>query len=423
MTDNQPTTHTVSDDSADTLSKGAQLTLEVERMAHGGEGIATHEGRVVFVRGAYPGDTVTATVTEVKKRFARAGVDAVLEAGPYRAPQACPAAAAGAGCCDYGDVDPVREIDLKSQILNGQLTRLGGLTEVPPTEHINLEPSRGWRTRVRLGVDDQGRAGTRARGSRDLITSTVCTQVVPGLLDGLVGEGARTFTPGAEIVVVLDGEGQRHIVETRRAPRGRRVEKITDVLEGSGTVTETADGHTFTFPATAFWQAHVQAPGSYAGLVRRWLADLPAAPEGAANVGWDLYGGVGLFVPALGDSLGEGAQIVTVDYSAAAAKQSQESLADYELSVRNARVEKAVGTLPAPRVVVLDPPRTGAGDEVVSAVAQAGPERVIHVGCDPATFSRDIASWGQAGYRPTRMALVNAFPGTHHFEVIAQLER
>ena len=68
-------------------------------------------------------------------------------------------------------------------------------------------------------------------------------------------------------------------------------------------------------------------------------------------------------------------------------------------------------------------PRTGAGREVVATVAQAGPERIIHIGCDPATFSRDIASWRESGYRPTRMALVNAFPGTHHFEVIAQLER
>lgn len=413
------TTGTVTDPQA-ALGKGATLTLTVERMAHGGEGIAMHDGRVVFVLGGFPGDTVTATVTEVKKRFARAVVDAVREAGPYRVPQACPAAAAGAGCCDFGEVDPARETDLKADILAGQLTRLGGLEELPPTERIDLTPARGWRTRVRLGVDDQGRAGTRARGSRELITHVTCTQVAPGLLDGLVGEGARTFTPGAEIIVVLDGEGKRHVVETRRAPRGRRVEKITDVLEGSGTVTEIADGHTFVFPATAFWQAHVQAPDAYPALVRRWLADLP---ESDSVTGWDLYGGVGLFVPAIADSLGEGARVVTVDYSPAAAGQSQESLAGYDLSVRNARVEKAVDNLPAPRVVVLDPPRTGAGHEVVAGIAHADPERVIHVGCDPATFSRDIASWREVGYRPTRLALVNAFPGTHHFEVVAQLER
>ncbi len=405
------------------LQRGISLDLSVTRMAHGGEGIANHDGRVVFVRGAYPGDAVTATVTEVKKRFARATVDAVVTAGELRAPQACPAAAAGAGCCDFGDLDPAAETDLKVSILSDQLTRLARLDSLPELEQLALEPVRGWRTRVRLGVDAQGRAGTRARGSNDLITSVACTQVLSGLLDGVVGEGARTFTPGAEVIVVADGDGARHVLETRRASRGRRAERVTEVLEGSGTVTEEADGHRFVFPATAFWQAHARAPETYTSLVRRWLADLPQVEEGSAPaIGWDLYGGVGLFVPALAESLGGGAQIHSVDYSSAAAGQEQESLAPYDVVVHNMRVEKALGTLPAPRVVVLDPPRTGAGDEVVTAVAQAAPERIIHVGCDPATFARDLASWSAQGYMPVRLALINAFPGTHHFEIIAQLE-
>lgn len=188
------------------------------------------------------------------------------------------------------------------------------------------------------------------------------------------------------------------------------------MLEGSGTVTEHADGHTFHFPATGFWQAHVAAPDAYTTLVREWLADLPAG-EG---VGWDLYGGVGLFVPALASALGDGAVIHSVDYSTSARNQEFDG---HRVEWHNTLVEKAIGSLPAPRVVVLDPPRTGAGDEVVAGVAKQNPERVIHVGCDPATFSRDVAAWGEAGYRLTRLAVLNAFPGTHHFEVMAQLSR
>lgn len=74
-------------------------------------------------------------------------------------------------------------------------------------------------------------------------------------------------------------------------------------------------------------------------------------------------------------------------------------------------------------MVVLDPPRTGAGDDVVAGVAKKQPERIIHVGCDPATFSRDVAAWGENGYRIARLAVINAFPGTHHFEVVAELTR
>lgn len=390
--------------------------LEITRMAHGGEGIAELDGRVVFVRGGYPGDVVRVAITQEKKRFARAEVTSVVTAGPYRVPQACPAAAAGAGCCDFGDLDPEAETRLKADILLSQLTRLGRVSEPPEPELHALQPVRGWRTRVRLGVDKQGRAGFRALGSHEII-SVPCTQVAPGLLDGLL---ERTWTPGAEIVAVLDSTGERHVVETRRAPRGRRVEKVSQVLEGSGTVTERADDHTFHFPATAFWQAHSAAPDAYTGLIRSWLGDLAPADN---TVGWDLYGGVGLFVPALADALGPEALIHSVDYSKAAAQLSQESLADHRVETHNTMVEKAVGTLPAPRIVVLDPPRTGAGDDVVDGVAAQQPERVIHVGCDPATFSRDVAAWGNNGYRLTRLAVLNAFPGTHHFEVMAELTR
>ena len=69
--------------------------------------------------------------------------------------------------------------------------------------------------------------------------------------------------------------------------------------------------------------------------------------------------------------------------------------------------------------MVLDPPRTGAGEQVIRAVAEAKPQAVVHVGCDPATFARDLSLWHSAGYKPEKMALINAFPGTHHFEVIA----
>lgn len=399
---------------------GQQQQLEVTRMAHGGEGIAVLDGRVVFVHGAYPGDTVTAEITEVKKNFARATLTEVLTASPLRGEQRCPAAARGAGCCDFGDLDPGEELDLKYGILKDQLTRLAKVEGLPEAELINLPPESGWRTRVRLGVDAQGRAGFRALKSNDLITEVACTQAVPGLLDGIMGEGARTFTPGAEIVVVMDSTDNRHIVETRRAARGRRSEKVTAVLEGTGEVTQTADGHEFRFPAEAFWQAHRSAPGAYTALVRNWLAEEPLS-QSTNPVAWDLYGGVGLFVPALSDSLGEGAQIHSVEMSKAATRAGQATLDGYDVVFHNARVEQQAGNLPRPQVVLLDPPRSGAGAKVVESLAQAGPEAVVHVGCDPATFARDIAAWAEHGYQVTRMTVFNAFPGTHHFEVLALL--
>lgn len=397
------------------------VELVIDRMAHGGEGIAIGpDGRVVFVAGAYPGDEVTAQITEVKKRFARGQVVQVQVAGDYRGEQTCPAAARGAGCCDFGDLDPQLEPELKAEILRGQLSRVVNLDTLPEMDIHQLAPHRGWRTRVRLGVDSSGRAGMRVAGSNALVTDHACTQVVPGLLDGLVGTDARTFTPGSEVVAVLDSDGVRHVVETRRAARGRRTEEVADVLEGNELVRELVGDVEFRFPPTAFWQAHVQAPVAYTSLVGEWLADVAKSGSGVA---WDLYGGVGLFVPVLGEALGDDATIVSVDYSPAAAAGEQPGLAGYRVQQVNERVEKAIAALPAPAVVVLDPPRIGAGRQVVDTVAATGAQRVIHVGCDPATFARDVGSWTGNGYRVHRLALVDSFPGTHHFEVLAELRR
>lgn len=403
---------------------GQHQQLEVTRMAHGGEGIALLDGRVVFVRGAYPGDRVRATVTEVKKNFARAVVETVTEPSKLRVPQRCPAALRGAGCCDFGDLDPTRELELKHEILRDQLERIARVDHLPEPGLVDLAPHTGWRTRMRLGVDETGRAGIRKSRSNDLVTEVACSQAAPGLLDGIVGRDARTFTPGAEVVVVLDSDGQRHVVETRRAGRGRRAENVTSVVAGSGRAIQQADGHRFDVPATAFWQAHRGAPDAYAALVRDWLAR-DGVPGGAGQtpVAWDLYGGVGLFVPALADSLGPAAQIHSVELSAAATGATQNTLEGYDVTFHNARVEKQVNVLPQPQVVLLDPPRTGAGKQVIEALAAAGPDVVIHIGCDPATFARDLASWSAHGFTVSEMTVFNAFPGTHHFEVVSRLTR
>lgn len=407
---------------SENIETGQITPLSIDRMAHGGEGIATGpDGRVVFVRGAYPGDVVNARIVEVKKKFARADITEVVTAGQYRGEQRCPAAALGAGCCDFGDLDPAREPELKATILAGQLGRVVDLATLPDTEIIALHPTRGWRTRVRLGVDEKGLAGTRKLGSNDLVTSVACTQVAEGLLDGIIGDNVRRFTPGAEVIVVRDTAGKRHVVQTRKAPRGSRVEKVSEHLEGEKFVAEQADGVEFAFPPTAFWQAHSAAPDAYTGILRRWLADAPLS-EAHTPVAWDLYGGVGLFVPALSDSLGAGAKVISVDYSPAA-NTPQAGLSAYDVERVNKRVEQAVDQLLGPHIVALDPPRTGAGAQVVAATAKANPVRIIHIGCDPATFSRDVGSWKEHGYHIERLALVDAFPGTHHFEIVAQLGR
>ncbi|STC70596.1 class I SAM-dependent RNA methyltransferase [Corynebacterium pilosum] len=417
----------------DNYTTGDTLTLTITGMAHGGEGIArADDGRVVFVAGALPDETVSATVVKAKKRWARATLDSVIEASSKRQEPFCEAFKAGAGCCDLSYYAWPELSVAKHQILDGQIAALAGRSHVMEEfvdKHddkrvlsLNDEADEGrgyplpWRTRVRFGVNDEGVAGVRKAKSTDIVTAR-CAQVIPAIYDELE---KHRFTPGAEVVAVYDGEGNVHVVETQRGPRGKRMEAIEKVVAGSGTVTEKIGDYTFKFPATAFWQAHAQAPVLYDRVIRQW-----AAGDYDRQVGWDLYGGVGAFVPAVAESLSPeapDATVYSVDYSPAANATGQDSLRGLRVESVAGKVESVVDKLPDPGLVVLDPPRTGAGEDVVAAIAAKCPERVIHIGCDPATFARDLAAWGTSGYRVKRYASADAFPGTHHFEALALLE-
>lgn len=394
------------------------VTAKVTRMAHGGEGIASLEdGRVAFIAGTAPGDTVSARITTSKKRWARAELIDIVAPSKLRVQHTCPAAAAGAGCCDFSHINADAQLGLKTDILRGQLRALtrADYTDELPLEAVALPPATYWRTRVRLGVDSAGYAGVRRARSGDVIASESCTQPVAGLLDNL-----PRFTPGSEVIAVLDSIGTRHIVQTSRAKRGSRVEAMNTVVEGTGEVTQriraAGGSSTFQFPATAFWQAHLKAPDAYANVIAQW-----GKGEYESEVAWDLYGGVGAFVPAIHSATG-GAKVVSVDYSPAATSHMQPAFDGLDVEVVAGRVERSVDTLPSPGLVVLDPPRTGAGAHVVAALAAKAPERVVHIGCDPATFARDLAAWRDGGYEVKRLGLIDAFPNTHHFETIAVLE-
>lgn len=396
-------------------------TITVERMAHGGRGIGTIDGKVVFVAGAFPGDVVDAAITKNKKSHAQAEIARILEPSALRTEEPCPAFAAGAGCCDFSPLAPAAQLRLKEEILNDQLSRLGGLEELPPIAARSLAPATGWRTRARLGVDAEGRAGFRRARSREVLAGKECAQNAPGLLAGVVGEGAGRFTPGAELIAALGSNGRRGLVETRRAGRGRRAERVERRLDGPAAVEQVVGEDRFSVPVAAFWQAHEAAPEAYVDIVSGLAEEGLAEAGPGRSVGWDLYGGVGLFVPTIASALGEGAEIHSVDLSRAAGGATNPEPRLATRRFHRARVESAVAHLPRPRLVVLDPPRSGAGEAVVGRVAAAAPSAVVHVGCDPATLARDLGAWARAGYRARRVELVDAFPGTHHAEAIALL--
>ncbi len=395
-------------DSALTDSALTELVLTTGPAANGGSCVARHDGRVVFVRYALPGERVRVRVTSERGSYWHAEVVEVLEASADRIESLCPIAGVdGAGCCDLAFADPVAVRALKGQVVGNQLARLANHSWEGVAEAVGSGSAQRWRTRVRLGVDRNGQAGFHRYHSAELITDLRCGQLTEGMLDGL--EGPR-WGGWEQVHVVVDDDGCRHVVSTAR---GRRSGAVAD---GTGQAVQRVGERVWRVPVTGFWQSHRDAARVYSALVSEW-----ARPAGAARA-WDLYGGAGLFAGALADT---GAEVVTVDTAKSASAAARVALADSPAvqvvsdSVRQFLARQSEGA----GVAVLDPPRAGAGREIIDLLARAGVPRVIHIGCEAASFARDIGLYQGHGYQVEQIRVFDAFPLTHHVECIALLTR
>ncbi|WP_308297443.1 class I SAM-dependent RNA methyltransferase [Tsukamurella paurometabola] len=392
------------------LAVGDDLSLTCGAPGHGGFVIARHEGRAVFVRGALPGETVRARVTEVKKSYARASTVEVLEASPHRVPEACAAAAAGAGCCDLTFADPAHQWEIKAQVLREQLQRVGGFDAEyfgPGWDSI-VSPlaggQSGWRHRARLVAAADGRLGQHAHRS-DAVVVAPCAQL-PDDLTALAH--SLRAEAGGEVALVLDDAGNSHAAVPAR--RGRPAQ----VLAGAGHAEYRVGERSWNLPVGGFWQAHRDAATRYAQRVAAYVGRFGPG----SGVAWDLYGGAGVFAGALVD---EGYAVDVVETSGGAIAAGKQVFDGAPVRFHRGDAAARLKGLRTPSVVVLDPPRAGAGKAVMAAVTAAAPAVIVHVGCDPAAFARDIGAACDHGYRMVEMDVFDAFPGTHHMEAIAVL--
>jgi tRNA/tmRNA/rRNA uracil-C5-methylase (TrmA/RlmC/RlmD family) len=389
------------------------LTLTVGAPANGGSCVARHDGRVVFVRYALPGERVRVRVTADRGSYWHAETIEVIEPSDDRIASLCPIAGVdGAGCCDLAFVEPAAGRALKAEVVSNQLARLGNYQWSDAVAPVSTAGPTGWRTRIRLDVGADGRAGFHRYHSDELVVDLNCGQLPAGMIDGLTDVA---WPPGAHLHVVVDDDGQRHVARTVR--HGRR--NSTDVVEGNYQGVQRAGRHTWQVPVTAFWQAHRDAARTYSDLVGDW-----ARPEPGMTA-WDLYGGAGVFAAVLGDAVGESGQVVSVDSSRAATRSARAALADLpQVSVITDSVRRA---LTAQRsgadVAVLDPPRGGAGREVIDLLAAAEVPRIVHIGCEAASFARDVGLYQRHGYAVDKISVFDSFPLTHHIECVALLNR
>ncbi|MFD4242255.1 class I SAM-dependent RNA methyltransferase [Streptomyces sp. NPDC058525] len=426
---------------------GEEYEVEVGPVAHGGHCIArTEDGRVLFVRHTLPGEKVVARVTEgeTDSRFLRADAITVLDASKDRVEAPCPYAGPGkCGGCDWQHAKPGAQRRLKGEVVAEQLKRLAGLTPEEAGWDGTVMPAEGdklpagqvpqWRTRVQYAIDEDGQAGLRKHRSHSVQLIDHCMIAAPGVSE--LGIEQQDWPQMASVeAIAASGSNDRQVVLTPR-PGGRlplvELDKPVSVLRveekdggvhrvhGRPFVRERADGRTYRVGMGGFWQVHPQAADTLIKAVMQGL--MPRKGEMAL----DLYCGVGIFAGALAERLGDTGAVLGIESTKRAVEDARHNLADFpRVRVEQGKVEQILPKTGITEcdLVVLDPPRAGAGKQTVRHIAGLSARRIAYVACDPAALARDLGYFREHGYKPRTLRVFDLFPMTHHMECVAILE-
>ncbi|MBG6218099.1 tRNA/tmRNA/rRNA uracil-C5-methylase (TrmA/RlmC/RlmD family) [Arthrobacter sp. CAN_A6] len=424
------------------------LETRIERPAHGGHFVARIDGRVVFVRHALPGETVRVRLTEQDDdaSFWRGDAVEVLEPSRHRVAHPWPLAdslksaargQAPVGGAEFGHIALAEQRRLKGEIFTEQLSRLAGVehpveVEAAPTESPD---GLGWRTRTAFAITASGRLAMHVHRSSDLVAVASMPLAVNAInalglwkidfsgmdrVDVAAGSGG-----GVPLVLLVPAAGTpaRRPAAIAAQLKGASV-AVLDVesgraqrITGRTWLQERVGDSDYRVTGAGFWQIHRGAPSV---LVDAVLAGLQVTPGEKAA---DLYAGAGLFTVPLAAAVGSGGSVLSVEGSVGTSKDARRNLHGQDhVSIVEGRVDTVLDSWEGPLdVVLLDPPRAGAGKRVVAQLAQAKPRAVGYVSCDPASFARDLGLFLARGWSLDQLRVFDLYPHTHHMESFAVL--
>lgn len=436
-----------------------QVELTVGAPGHGGAAVARDaDGCVVFVRHALPGERVRARITAQRKALMWADAVEILEASPDRQPSVWPEAGpGGVGGGELAHVTPEGQRRWKSAVLVDQMRRIGGevlaeqcaalgpmAVEVRPTpadapDQAGAASStgrgdlRGWRSRVEFVIDSSGRPAMHGFRALELVALKDLPLAMPQILEtGVLDPDsvwptlwrpgdrvrvvAQTGVPLPEVLVAIMRKDEVRIFDSHGDPVDDS--HITHRIQ--------VDSQDFSYRVRmeGFWQAHREGAQVLAGEVARRAACQP----GDAVI--ELYSGAGLFSQVLAHHIGPQGHLVTVEGAEEAVADAVANLVAFDTVdacvgwIDESAVLDAAAMLGrTPALIVMDPPREGAGREVAARVASLGAEKIILVACDPASGARDLRALVENGYTLAQMSAWDLYPYTHHVEFVALVEK
>ena len=392
------------------LKIGDLIDVTIEKVAHGGHFIARHNGAVIFVRHAIPGEQCTIEITSTGSSFNRADVVSVAHPSEFRVQAPCQFAhRLGCGGCDFQHITPAHQRTLKSDVIAEQFSRIAKKEIRVEVEEVG--DSVGWRTRAIATTNRNGKLGFYKSRSHSIAAVDDCIICVEGMNFSEIA--ARPLKGDVRVEISASSTGERTIA---LAPtRGEEKARIT---EGQNILHETVHGRTLEVSQESFWQSHVRAPEVLTHAV------LDFAQIKSAEHVLDLYGGVGLFTAAIIDAIGPEGHVDLIEGSKVATEDARRNFASNKnVTIATGDVAKLLPRVTSADVVVLDPPREGAGKEVIAQITALNPRAIVYVACDPAALARDTAYLEDHSYSLAKLRAFDLFPMTHHIECVALYER
>jgi 23S rRNA (uracil1939-C5)-methyltransferase len=419
---------------------GEEITLDIEKPAVGGRMLARTNGQVVLVWGAIPGERVRARVHKVGKGVLFANCIDILVPSPDRRE------AVGDWRCGgsvFAHVTYERQLSLKAEIVRDTLGRIGRLPLTVAPDVIR-SPEQGYRMRARLHAQG-GRLGFYREGTHDLCDPASTGQLDQRTLDwiqaaerlierhrlaGLAGVEIAENVPGDERACHLElqhrAERESFAVLTDAGPvtgmSASHVDRqVVDLIAGVPTVTDRLHLDeasrafvTIQHGARAFFQGNrfLLEP-----LIREVISRVSTGPA------VDLYAGVGLFGLSLAAIGIEDITLVEGDPVSGGDLQANARASGSTVRVERSSVETFLQKARHAATVIADPPRTGLSKEALQGLVRLGPDRIVYVSCDIATFARDTRVLLDAGYDLGKFTGFDLFPGTAHVEVVASFVR
>jgi 23S rRNA (uracil1939-C5)-methyltransferase len=404
--------------------------VTIEKLVYGGMGLGKHQGKVIFVPFSVPGDRLCVHTVEEKKTFIRAEIVQIMKPGDGRVEPGC-LHFGKCGGCHLQQLEYLRQVEAKRRILEETMHhRFPETRELPITMNACMQPL-GYRSRARVqtrGAGEKASVGFYRHRSHAVEDIDNCPLLRPSLNEALSAlkqfklkvdldanpqemdmacsheEGTwATARVGAE-----PGDGGLPLLGTRRSE---------DVI-----LRRKVGNFHYSVTASVFFQANDFMVLELAALVHKLSANK------GRDSALDLFSGVGLFSLPLARQF---AKIVAVESSPEACRlcSSNASAAGFRniqtVCTDAAAWMKSEGSATSNKfdLIVLDPPRSGAGTDVMEQINKLAPATIIYVSCDPQTLSRDLACISSRDYRIDWVQGLDMFPQTFHFETVVRLNR